>query len=259
MMGRTTYGLDTALLVTLGFDQFGHENSSSVPVMTEQSEDITAGSATLKSEGRTIIRQASGVDAAVIEALRRGDEEAFTRLVEQHQHSLLRIARLYVSSSAIADEVVQDTWLAVIRGLWAFEGRSSLKTWILRILINRSKTRALREGRTVPFSDAGVSDDEASDARGRPDDTGFGIASLHDPGHSPEERLLAEEAGVRIRAAIDALPLNQRTVILMRDMEGCSSEEVCNTLGVSETNQRVILHRARSSVRTMLTAPARKR
>jgi RNA polymerase sigma-70 factor (ECF subfamily) len=122
--------------------------------MSETREGITPGSAASKASGEREIPRASGVDAAVIEALRHGDEEAFTRLVEEHQHALLRIARLYVSSPAIAEEVVQDTWLAVIRGIWAFEGRSSLKTWILRILINRSKTRAVREGRMVPFPDA---------------------------------------------------------------------------------------------------------
>jgi len=251
--------------------------------MTDTRQGNTAGSPTSKAREGATIRQAAGVDAAVIEALRRGDEDAFTRLVEQHQHSLLRIARLYVSSLAIAEEVVQDTWLAVIRGIWAFEGRSSLKTWILRILINRSKTRAMREGRSVPLSDAGVGDSAAPeafagashqgdaggacspeygarrDARNGSAETWQGIASLPDPGVSPEEKLLTAEARVRIRAAIEARPLNQRVVITLRDLEGCSSEEVCTTLGLRETNQRVILHRARSNIRTMLTAPMRKR
>jgi RNA polymerase sigma-70 factor (ECF subfamily) len=251
--------------------------------MTETPKGNIVGSASPKAQGRASVPQASGAEAAVIEALRRCDEEAFTRLVDQHQHALLRIARLYVSSSEIADEVVQDTWLAVIRGIWAFEGRSSLKTWILRILINRSKTRALREGWTVPFSAAGVGDPAAQEAfvgASLQDDAGeaygivsggrrdardcsaesrHGIESLHDPGLSPEVSLLTEEARVRIRAAIEVLPMNQRLVITMRDLEGCSSEEVCNTLGLSETNQRVILHRARSSVRALLTAPDGKR
>jgi RNA polymerase sigma-70 factor, ECF subfamily len=228
-----------------------------------------------QNPSETTIYQASGPDAAVIEALRTGDEDAFTRLVQQHQRALQRIARLYVSSPAIADDVVQDTWLAVIQGIWAFEGRSSLRTWILRILINRSKTRAQREGRMVPLSDAGFEDPAAPESIGgssHQDDDGEthavdprgareagGGSPLSDPGLSPEVGLLTEEARVRIRAAIDALPLNQRVVITMRDLEGCSSEEVCNTLGLSETNQRVILHRARSHVRTLLTAPMRKR
>jgi RNA polymerase sigma-70 factor (ECF subfamily) len=195
-------------------------------------------------------------DAAVVEALRRGDEEAFARLVDQLQQTLLRIARTYVSSAAIADDVVQDTWLAVIRGLWAFEGRSSLKTWILRILINRSKTRGRREGRTVPFPDVAPEDSTVSEA---PEDLataaeeGGAMTSFQDSAPSPEAGLLTEEARVRIRGAIAALPPNQRVVITMRDLEGCTGEEVCNALGLSETNQRVILHRARSRVRTLLT------
>jgi RNA polymerase sigma-70 factor, ECF subfamily len=210
--------------------------------------------------------QASKADAAVIAALRGGDEEAFTRLVDQHDAALRRIARLYVSSPAVADEVVQETWLAVIQGIWAFQGRSSLKTWILRILINRAKTRALREGRTVPFADAGVIQTAGSapwgssgDARdpdfsGRSDPEGGRGASLLDPRPSPEARLLTREARAHLRAAIDSLPANQRMVITMRDLEGYSSQEVCNALGLTETNQRVILHRARATVRGSMAA-----
>jgi RNA polymerase sigma-70 factor (ECF subfamily) len=203
-------------------------------------------------------------DAAVVAALRAGDEEAFTCLVDQHQAALRRIARLYVSSAAVADEVVQETWLAVIQGVWAFQGRSSLRTWILRILINRAKTRAVREGRTVPLMDAGVPGSggtrpgpdgvtrgpEPGEGRDPDDERGAWVA---DPGLSPEATLLGEEARAQLRAAIDALPVNQRTVITMRDLEGYTSEEVCNVLGLSETNQRVILHRARSSVRARVT------
>src|SRR5262245_12240613 len=226
--------------------------------------------------GGPAVRRASEDDVALIEALRRGDEESFASLVDQHHETLRRIARLYVSSPAVADEVVQDTWLAVIRGVWAFEGRSSLKTWILRILINQAKTRAVREGRTVPLLDTelvdhaphedfkGASRRDAGDAAGglarrssrdaldSPSDLGDPMAALYDPGLSPEAHLLSEEARLRIRGAIDALPANQRVVITMRDLENCSSEEVCNTLGLSETNQRVLLHRARSNVRAML-------
>jgi RNA polymerase sigma-70 factor (ECF subfamily) len=246
--------------------------------MSDKGQGTTAGDATSKAQGPAEVSGAPAGDAALVEALRRGDEEAFTRLVDQHHESLRRIARLYVSSPAIADEVVQDTWLAVIQGLWAFEGRSSLKTWILRILINRSKTRALREGRMVSFSqvemeDAGTpaltrdasQEDAAGAASGfrpgarrvvadRRSGAGDRIASIHDPGLSPEARLLTEEARVQVRAAIEALEGNQRIVITMRDLEGCSSEEVRNVLGLSETNQRVILHRARAKVRAMLAA-----
>ncbi len=212
--------------------------------------------------------QASAADAAVIAALRDGDEEAFTRLVDQHHAALRRIARLYVSSSAVADEVVQETWLAVIQGVWAFQGRSSLKTWILRILINRAKTRAQREGRTVPFAEAGVVESTGAarsgaggaahahdpDLGGRHDQESARGSWLVDPGPSPEATVLTREARSHLRAAIDDLPANQRTVITMRDLEGYSSEEVCNVLGITETNQRVILHRARTGVRARVTA-----
>src|SRR5918996_2967862 len=148
-------------------------------------------------------RIASEEELGVVEALRQGDEEAFARLVDQHHASLHRIARLYVSDASIADEVVQDTWLGVIQGVWAFEGRSSLRTWILRILVNRAKTRALRESRTTPFADLGLLDLEAPEAaldRAR-----------REP--SPEVQLLAQETLEHIRKAIDALPANQRIVL----------------------------------------------
>jgi RNA polymerase sigma-70 factor, ECF subfamily len=223
----------------------------------EAGEGTTASGASSEAAAQTSCPRALADDAAVIEALRRGDEEAFTRLVDQLHASLRRLARLYVSSPAVADEVVQDTWLAVIQGVWAFEGRSSLRTWILRILINRAKTRALREGRTAPFAELGLDDPEPfgvptvtaqSTAAGEPG------PSLRCPAPSPEANLLTNEARVQIHAAINALPTRQRMVITMRDLEGYSSEEVCNVLGLSETNQRVILHRARSKVRAMLAA-----
>src|SRR5262245_54020420 len=209
-------------------------------------------------------------EAEVVDALRRGDEEAFSRLVDQNNAALRRIARLYVSSSAVVDDIVQETWLAVVQGVWAFEGRSSLRTWITRILINRAKTRALREERTVPLgalaatlSGAKIPSrpvSEASDRdrrmpRARQRDLPAASQrplALRDPDPSPEDRLLTQEARVQIRAAIEALPEKQRLVITMKDVEGLSSEEVCNVLGLNETNQRVILHRARARVRTML-------
>jgi len=225
--------------------------------MSEAGKGITASGASSEADAQTARPRALTDDEAVIEALRHGDDEAFTRLVDQLHASLRRIARLYVSSPAVADEVVQDTWLAVIQGVWAFEGRSSLRTWILRILINRAKTRALREGRTAPFAEVGVDDLEPpEDTTGAAHSPAAGEpgSSLRCPGPSPEARLLTNEARAQIQAAINALPARQRLVITMRDLEGCSSEEVCNVLGLSETNQRVILHRARSKVRAMLAA-----
>jgi len=204
---------------------------------------------------------AAHADLCVIEALRQGDEAAFARLVDQLHASLRRVARLYVSSRAVADEVVQDAWLGVIQGIWAFEGRSSLKTWIFRILVNRAKTRAAREGRTVPFAGFGADDVGAPEAAVGPDrfwpadhptEPGRWTSPPRDVGASPEHRLLGREAGELLQKAIDTLPPNQRLVLTLRDVEGCSTAEVCNALGIQETNGRVLLHRARAKVRAAL-------
>ena len=145
------------------------------------------------------------------------------------------MARLYVANAAISDEVVQDTWLGVIRGLWAFEGRSSLKTWIFRILVNRARTRAVRESRGLEFS----GDDSST-------------PPLLDPDPSPERSVLTQELRERLRTVVDALPSSLKVVLWLRDVEGWSSEEVCNALAIQETNQRVLLHRARSRARAAL-------
>ena len=201
-------------------------------------------------------------EAALLDALRRGDEEAFARIVAEHHASLRRVARLYVASAPIADEVVQDTWLGVIRGLWAFEGRSSLKTWIFRILVNRARTRAVRESRSAAFT--GTLSAESAAEPGPPvgpehalagDDSpapGHWARPPLDPGSSPEGSLLTKELGERLRAVIDGLPSDLRVVLWLRDVEGWSSDEVCNALAIQETNQRVRLHRARSRVRAAL-------
>ena len=182
------------------------------------------------------------IDLARVEAIRRGDERAFAALFDEFQPGLRRIVRDYVDNPAVAEEVIQETWLGVIRGIFAFEGRSSLKTWIFRILINRAKTRAMREKQTVPFAEM---DDTASEPG----------PGLEPPGQlqpSPEQALLAGETQRRLAAAIEELPPNLRVVLTLRDVEGLSAEEVCNTLGIRETNQRVLLHRARSRVRARL-------
>ena len=186
-------------------------------------------------------------DLALVEALRRGDEDAFAHLVDLHHATLCRIARLYVSDAAVAEEVVQDTWIVVVQGVWAFEGRSSLKTWILRILANRARTRAKREKRTISFTDLGLDDSGAPEPA-----PGRGAAPPRDPAPSPEASVLAEEGRRQVMRAIDALPDNLRLVLTLRDIEGVSSEETCNILGIHETNQRVLLHRARSKVRAAL-------
>lgn len=187
-------------------------------------------------------------ESALLDALRRGDEDAFARLVGEHHASLRRVARLYVANTAIADEVVQDTWLGVIRGIWAFEGRSSLKTWIFRILVNRARTRAVRESR----GDRGVPSPETPSTE-MEIEPGVPVgAALSFSVDGPERTLLTKELGERLRAVIETLPSNLRTVLWLRDVEGWSSEDVCNALAIQETNQRVLLHRARSRVRAAL-------
>jgi RNA polymerase sigma-70 factor, ECF subfamily len=195
-------------------------------------------------------------ESALLDALRRGDEDAFARLVAEHHASLRRVARLYVTNAAIADDVVQDTWLGVIRGIWAFEGRSSLKTWIFRILVNRARTRATRESRSAPFTGT-LSAQSGPEPEHSPlwDDSpasGSWALPAPDPGSSPERSLLTKELRERLRTVIEALPANLRTVLWLRDVEGWSSEDVCNALAIHETNQRVLLHRARSRVRAAL-------
>jgi RNA polymerase sigma-70 factor, ECF subfamily len=198
-------------------------------------------------------------DAQLVEALRAGDEDAFARLVREYQPSLVRVARIYVSTQAAAEEVAAETWLAVLKGLDRFEGRSSLKTWIFRILTNIAKTRAQRDGRTLPFSslqDPGRVPEAAVDA-----DRFLDSEHPRWPGHWavrpepwPEDALVAAETQALVAEAIEALPPAQRAVISLRDVEGWSSEEVRNALELSETNQRVLLHRARSKVRRALEA-----
>jgi len=190
-------------------------------------------------------------DAPLLDALRVGDERAFEALVDRYGPSLLRLAQLYVSSRSVAEEVVQETWLAVVTGIERFEGRSSLKTWLFRILTNKAKTRGQREGRTLPFSSLASDGDEDQTAVAV-ERFARGGAWATPPRGVPEERLLAGETRARVEQAISALPPNQRAVITLRDVDGLSAEEACNVLGLSETNQRVLLHRARAKVRTAL-------
>jgi len=212
---------------------------------------------TARRYSRGVDQVASVDDARLIEALRERNEEVFERLTREYNSSLLRVAQIYVTSRAVAEEVVQETWLGVLNGIERFEGRSSLKTWVFRILTNIAKTRAQREGRTLPFSalerPGTVPEPAVGPERFLPPD--------HDrwPGHWaakpepwPEDRLLAVESRRVVQDAIEALPATQRAVISLRDVEGWSSDETCNTLGLTETNQRVLLHRARSKVRQAL-------
>jgi RNA polymerase sigma-70 factor (ECF subfamily) len=198
----------------------------------------------------------SADESRLVEALRGGDERVFEQLTREYNASLLRVAQIYVTSRAVAEEVVQETWLGVLNGIDRFEARSSLKTWLYRILTNRAKTRGQRESRSVPFSSIGDPDEPAVEPdRFRPEGDQYpgGWKEFPHPWEGdPEERLLAGETRRLILATIETLPPNQRAVITLRDIEGFDAEDVCNVLELSDTNQRVLLHRARSRVRRAL-------
>lgn len=194
-------------------------------------------------------------DRALVERLLAGDEDAFRDLVASHHGSMVRLARSFVRNPATAEEVAQETWLQVLKGVEKFEGRSTLKSWIFSILANRSRTRAVRDGRTLLFSDMSG---EAGDAEPAVDPSRFNAAGYwHLPPRrwddlTPERLAASEQIGEHLASAIDELPDAQRAVVMLRDVEGCSSDEACNVLGISETNQRVLLHRGRSRLRRLL-------
>ena len=194
-------------------------------------------------------------DRRLVERLRAGDEEAFVELVRRYNGSLLRLARMYVPSQAVAEEVVQETWLGVLRGIGRFEGRSSLKTWLFRILVNRARTRGEREHRSIPFASLARAEAEEDEPTVDPDRFAADGRWASPPRHweeEPESALRSAEALELVRAEIEKLPPMQRLVITMRDLEGWSSAEVRSALEISETNQRVLLHRARAKVRAAL-------
>ncbi len=194
----------------------------------------------------------------LVNALRRADEAAFAALVDRYHASMRQVALAYVANRAVAEEVVQEAWLGVLQGIGRFEARSSLKTWIFSIVMNRAKSRAVQEARSVGFSSV----EGETEATPVVDSARF--RSDHDPRPGtwaspplswsgiPEARLLSNETLNHVRKAIDALPPTQREVITLRDVAGWSAPEVCNVLSISETNQRVLLHRARSRVRAAL-------
>lgn len=203
-------------------------------------------------------------DLRLVAALRRGDEAAFAELLDRHHTALIRLAMVYVADRSVAEEIVQETWLGVFRGIDQFAGRSSLKTWIFRILTNQAKRRGVRERRSIPFSaqsDFGT-DTEPSEPAVEPDRfypaahqwAGHWAIPPQNWGEAPEARLLARETLAHIDQAIAALPPRQRQVIVLRDVEEWTAGEVCHTLGLSETNQRQLLHRARSRVRRTLAS-----
>jgi len=190
-------------------------------------------------------------DDELVQKLLAGDEPSFRALVTRLQPLLLRLARGFVRSEAIAEEVVQDTWLALLEGLPGFAGRSSLKTWVVHILLNRARTRGAREARVVPLSSLAKGEDSAPSAELFTDSGGW--RSAPEP-ISPERLLDSKETRARVAAAIATLPDQQRLVIELRDVAGLESEEVCELLKLSANNQRVLLHRARDKVRAALAS-----
>jgi len=196
----------------------------------------------------------------LIESLRQGEEAAFTTLVERYHGRLLRFAQSFVSNHAVAEEVVQETWIAVLEGIHRFEGRSSLKTWLFRILQNIAKTKGKREHRYVSFIDAEDAPGQEKTSAMEPERLptsksvtgGQAIPSTTGDDHTPERLLVSKQSLAQIEQAIQALPSDQRKVIVLRDIEGVESEEVCQILHITPTNQRVLLHRARTKVRQAL-------
>lgn len=200
-------------------------------------------------------------DRDLVASLRRGDEAAFLRLVDQHHRTMVRVARGFVGSEALAEEVAQEAWVGVLKGLDGFEGRSTLKSWIFRILTNCAKSRGSRERRTQPFSALGSSSDDEPSV-----DADRFIDEHHPrwPGgwSSPpapwaDEHCLSKETVRLVQRAIEALPPGQREVVTLRDVEELSAEEVCEMLGITEVNQRVLLHRARSKIRAAVESHLR--
>jgi RNA polymerase sigma-70 factor, ECF subfamily len=189
-------------------------------------------------------------ESALVASLRAGDERAFMQLVEEYTPGMRRLALTFVRTPALADEVVQEAWLGVLNGLDRFEGRSSLKTWIYTIVANVARTRAVREARSIPFSSLAPADADDEEAAVDPDRF-IGAGDWARP-VEPWRRVIDAEARGVIDAAIAKLPSQQAQVIELRDIEGWSSEDVRNVLDISETNQRVLLHRARSRVRAAL-------
>src|SRR3712207_561609 len=200
----------------------------------------------------------SDSEAHLLSALRAGDQAAFTDLVRRLHPGMVRVASSYVASRAVAEEVVQDTWLAVLESLDRFEGRSTLKTWIFRILVNQAKSRGVREHRTMPFSSLNV--------RSESEGTALPAECFLEDGHRwaghwagsvtawqiPEDSVVEAELGALIRRTIDGLPPAQGAVVALRDGQGLSAQEVCDLLGLSAANQRVLLHRGRARVRAAI-------
>lgn len=201
---------------------------------------------------------AGAEEIALVEALQAGDGVAFGLLIERYGTAMLRVARTYVASAEAAEDVVQETWMGVVRGIDRFEGRSSLKTWIFRILANRARTRGSRDARSTPFSTLeGAEEDlygtSVEPERFMPDGRWAGHWAAP-PARLPEELAVGHELRANLEKVIERLPARQRAVIILRDIEGLSATEACEVLGLSDANQRVLLHRARCRARAQLEA-----
>lgn len=189
-------------------------------------------------------------DDELLSRILAGEEDAFAALVARYQRPLLRLARTFVRDGSLAEDVVQDTWMGFLRGIEKFEGRSAFKTWLFRILANRARSRAVREARYVPLD----RDDQGSPLADRFDGSGgWRMPPLEWP-ITPERSLLSAEVRTLVGEALGALPARQRAVVDLRDVQGLGPAEVCNILGLTETNQRVLLHRGRTRIRAALAA-----
>jgi RNA polymerase sigma-70 factor (ECF subfamily) len=219
--------------------------------MPGTTDEATAGSASApRADDQELVRR-----------LLAGDDQAFRGLVEQWSPAMLRLARTFVGTSQSAEDVVQDAWVGVLRGLARFEGRSSLRSWIFTIVINRARTHGVREARTIAWSTLGADD---TDRGPTVDPTRFQGPEGRYPGHwtsagapqrwdeVPERNILTKEGLAQVEAALERLPPRQRLVVSLRDVDGLTAEEVCETLGITAANQRVLLHRGRAGVRGVL-------
>jgi RNA polymerase sigma-70 factor, ECF subfamily len=218
---------------------------------------VTAGD---DRDGRRAFDARDAEERALVEALRHGDEVAFTTLLDRYQSSLVRLAMMYVPNRQAAEDAVQDTWMGVVQGIDRFEGRSSLRTWLFRILLNRAKAKGVAERRQVPASSLDDSEDhgDAVDPARFFDHSSRWAGHWSTPPQSwdgiPEDRLLGQELRALVEEVVAGLPHAQREVITLRDIRGLSAVEVCTVLDLSEANQRVLLHRARTKVRARLEA-----
>ena len=225
-----------------------------------QPEAPAAPSASVTVKPAVPAARSRQVDGELVDRLRRGEERAFAEVVSSWSPMMLRVARGHVSTDASCEEVVQETWMAVVRGLGAFEGRSSLRTWVFRILTNLAKTRGMREARSVPMSswrpaaEAGPTVDpdrfRSADDQYPHNWTPVGAPAAWQPG--PEQSAVAAETRQLLGGALRELPDRQRTVVTLRDVHGLTSDEVCSLLGLSSANQRVLLHRGRAKLRAVL-------